>query len=240
MTDNAQDPGQKDSGAFQLSRRKVLLGLGMAAASGTAFARMPKPNSPAIDKAKFEALIPNVVGPWRFVTESGVVLPPQDALSDRLYDNLVTRVYADNAGRSVMFLIAYNNQQDGVLQIHRPEICYPAGGFQLTPTNDVDVPLAGGRVMPAKAFLASGSDRDEMVLYWTRVGSDFPRRWSRQRLSVIRANLQGIVPDGLLVRASTLGGEMTTELAVLKSFMAEFIGAAPAGLRPILFGSTNA
>jgi EpsI family protein len=240
MTDDPQELGRNPSGNFLLSRRKVLLGLGMAAASGAAFARMPTPNRPPIRDDQFEALIPNQVGPWRFVTESGVVLPPQDALSDRLYDDLVTRVYADDAGRAVMFLMAYNNKQDGVLQIHRPEICYPAGGYQLSPTRGVDLPLAGNRVLPANAFLASGRDRDEAVLYWTRVGTDFPRRWSSQRLSVIRANLQGIVPDGLLVRASTLGSDMTTELAVLKSFMAEFVGAASPGLRELLLGSAVA
>jgi EpsI family protein len=240
MIDQQQEPRQGAFGDFSLSRRKVLLGLGMAAASGTAFARMPTPNRPPIKDDKFESFIPNVVGPWQFVTESGVVLPPQDALSDRLYDDLVTRVYADGAGRTVMFLIAYNNRQDGVLQIHRPEICYPAGGYQLSPTRDVDLPIGGNRVLPANAFLASGRDRDEAVLYWTRVGTDFPRRWSSQRLSVIRANLQGIVPDGLLVRASTFGSDMTTELAVLKSFMAELIGAASPDLRAVLLGSAVA
>jgi EpsI family protein len=235
MTDNPEA-----SRNVLLSRRKVLLGLGMAAASGTALARMPEPNRPPVEKDVFEDLIPNDVGPWRFASESGVVLPPPDALSDRLYDNLVTRVYVGGPGGPVMFLAAYNNRQDGVLQIHRPEICYPAGGFTLTPTRDVDVPLAGGNSLPARAFLASGHDRDETVLYWTRVGSDFPRRWSEQRLSVVRSNLRGIIPDGLLVRVSTLGSEMAVELSVLRRFVASFIDAAPAELRPILFGSNPA
>jgi len=240
MTDTPQDLARKEAGRFALSRRKMLLGLGMVAASGTAFARMPTPNNPPIPKDQFESLIPNVIGPWRFVTESGVVLPPQDALSDRLYDNLVTRVYSDGTSRPVMFLIAYNNRQDGVLQIHRPEICYPAGGYELTPTQDVRMPLAGNGYLPAKAFLASGRDRDETVLYWTRLGNAFPRRWSEQRLAVIEANLKGIVPDGLLVRASTLGSDMPGELKVLESFMAELIGAAPPALRKVLLGSTIA
>ena len=93
-------------GDVRLSRRKMLLALGMAAAAGTAFARMPTPNRPRIDKDKFESLIPQVVGPWRFATESGVVLPPPDALSDRLYDNLVTRVYTNESGGAVMLLAA--------------------------------------------------------------------------------------------------------------------------------------
>lgn len=222
------------SNGVVLTRRKVLLGLGMAAASGTALARMPEPNRPQIAKERFESLVPDTVGSWRFASESGVVLPPPDALSDRLYDNLVTRVYVGPDG-PVMFLAAYNNRQDGVLQIHRPEVCYPASGFTLTPTSNVDVPL-GRRSLPARGFLASGSDRDETVLYWTRVGSEFPRRWSEQRMAVISSNLRGIIPDGLLVRVSTLGGDLPAELSVLKRFVSGFVNAAPAQLRPILFG----
>lgn len=235
MTDNPHDLAD-----VRLSRRKMLLALGMVAASGTAFARMPTPNRPAIAKDKFEALIPDIAGPWRFATESGVVLPPPDALSDRLYDNLVTRVYTEPSGRAVMFLIAYNNQQDGVLQIHRPEICYPAGGYTLTPTRYTDLRLGSGRILPAKTFVASGRDRDETVLYWTRLGTEFPRRWSEQRMAVIRANLQGTIPDGVLVRVSSLGSEVTTELAMLQSFVAQFVEASPAGLRQVMFGSTLA
>jgi EpsI family protein len=235
MTDKAQSLGD-----FTLTRRKVLLGLGMVAASGTAMARMPEPNTAPIDTDLFNSLIPNEVGPWRFASRSGVVLPPSDALSDRLYDNLATRVYLDGKGGAIMFLAAYNNRQDGILQIHRPEICYPAGGFVLSETREVDVPLSNGSTLPASAFLATGNDRDETVLYWTRVGDDFPRQWALQRLSVIRANMRGIVPDGLLIRISTLGRDVAEEVGILSSFMSEFVDAAPAALKPILFGANKA
>jgi len=235
MNDEAQTAGDS-----RFTRRKVLIGLGMVAVSGTAMARMPKPNTKPIDTEKFNELIPDQVGPWRFASQSGLVLPPSDALSDRLYDNLVTRVYVNGQGNGVMFLAAYNNRQAGVVQIHRPEICYPAGGYTLTETTDVDVPLDNGRTLPARAFLARGHDRDETVLYWTRLGDDFPRRWALQRLSVVRSNLQGIVPDGLLIRVSTLGDDVPVEIETLSRFVADFVDAAPPALRPILFGSNQA
>lgn len=228
--------GTSPAGDYRLSRRKVLLGLGMAAASGTALARMPVPNREPIERSLFESLIPDDVGPWRFASRDGVVLPPPDALSDRLYDNLVTRVYNSRTDRPVMFLLAYNNRQDGVLQIHRPEICYPVGGFTLSPIQDVDVPLDADQTLPAQAFVARGYDRDETVLYWTRVGTEFPRRWSQQRLSVVRANIDGIIPDGLMMRVSTLGNDLQTELPILRRFVDEFAEAAPASLQSILFG----
>lgn len=223
-------------GDTRLSRRKMLIGLAMAAASATAYARAPVPNRPKMAKKKFEDMMPDKFGQWTFATTSGVVLPPPDALSDRLYDNLVTRIYTDPEGRPVMFLAAYNNRQDGVLQIHRPEICYPAGGFALSPTMPTDIDLPSGQSIPANAFLATARDREETVLYFTRLGTAFPQRWFEQRLAVIEANLDGIIPDGLLFRVSTFGGDVERELALLEDFTRQFIDASPPQLREVMLG----
>lgn len=220
-----------------LDRRKVLLGLGMAAASGVAYARQPVPNRPRVDGDEFEGMMPDTVGEWKYATASGLVLPPPDALSDRLYDNLVTRIYDGPGGQALMMLIAYNNRQDGVLQIHRPEICYPAGGYTLTPTQPIDIRLDSDSMLPCQGFLAQSPSRDETVLYWTRVGDVFPRRWAEQRLAVVEANLTGIIPDGILVRVSTLGNEMSEELPRLQSFIAEFSRIANPRLGQLLFGN---
>lgn len=232
------DPGEI-RGRTSLDRRKVLLGLGMAAVSGVAYARLPVPNRPPLEADAFEGLIPDKIGEWRFMTESGLVLPPSDALSDRLYDNLVTRAYANPAGQTLMMLIAYNNRQDGILQIHRPEICYPAGGYTLTETRAVDVALGAGGVLPAHAFIAKSRQRDEAVLYWTRVGETFPQRWVEQRLSVASANLKGVIPDGLLVRISTLGDDFATQFPVMRGFIADLAEASSPRLAQLLFDGLN-
>ena len=218
-----------------LDRRKVLLGLGMAAVSGVAYARLPVPNRPRIETEAFEGLIPDKIGAWRFMTESGLVLPPSDALSDRLYDSSVTRAYPNPAGQTLMMLIAYNNRQDGVLQIHRPEVCYPAGGYTLTETRAVDVALAPGIALPAQTFVANSRQRDEVVLYWTRVGETFPQRWVEQRLSVASANLEGVIPDGLLVRISTLGDDFATQFPIMRGFIADLAVASSPRLAQLLF-----
>lgn len=219
-----------------MDRRKVLLGLGMAAVSGVAYARLPVPNRPPLDADAFDAMIPDTIGSWQFATASGLVLPPPDALSDRLYDNLVTRIYANPAGEALMLLIAYNNRQDGVLQIHRPEVCYPAGGYTLSATRDASIALPAGSALPAQAFVAYGRQRDEVVLYWTRVGDTFPRRWAEQRLSVAKANLNGIIPDGLLVRVSTIGNDFADEYPVLQRFVADLAEGSSPRLAQLLFG----
>ncbi|MEP2102407.1 MAG: exosortase-associated protein EpsI, V-type [Parasphingorhabdus sp.] len=204
-----------------VNRRHLIMGGAFCLAAGMAYARTPQVAFPVVEKEDFEKLIPETIGSWQFRTSSGVVLPPPDALSDRLYDNLVTRVYSAPADPAIMFLTAYSNTQDGVLQVHRPEICYPAGGYNLTPTRPVDIENGLGGSIPANVFTATGRERTEHVLYWTRVGNEFPLTWSQQRLAVVKANLNGVIPDGVLVRASMIAPTFEEAMPHLSKFAAE-------------------
>jgi EpsI family protein len=165
--------------SIELSRRHVLLGGILALASGAALARQPQPARAAIPTDEFSQWIPGRVGDWSVLGTSGVVLPPPDELRDRLYDNVLTRTYVAQDQPVVMLLLAYNNLQDGVLQVHRPEVCYPVGGFELSETREVGI-AAGGRTIPANAFTATGPDRTEQVMYFTRLAQAFPRSWLEQ------------------------------------------------------------
>lgn len=220
----------------RIDRRAFFVGGAMLAGAGAAAARIPQPNKPPIANDAFKAMVPDTVGQWHFQQTSGLVLPPEDALSARLYDNLVTRVYIDPAGQVIMLLIAYKNFQDGVLQIHRPEICYPAGGYKLSPTVATAIPFTAGRSLPANAFSASSNSHDEQVLYWTRIGDAFPVRWTEQRLAVLRANLARINPDGMLARVSMPNDDMTASRPLMIKFIEDLRTAAPPALRRILFG----
>ena len=137
-----------------LSRRNMLLGAVLAGASGFAYARQPAIAHPVVPEKEFESWVPPKFGNWTTVSQSGVVLPPPDTLRDRLYDNLVTRVYVAPDLPAVMLLLAYNNAQDGVLQVHRPEVCYPVGGFELSATREIML-NASGQAVPANMFTAS-------------------------------------------------------------------------------------
>lgn len=232
------DPSElRPAAPLVLGRRHVLIGGAMLAASAFALARMPSAQAAPIAKNKFDGWVPDTVGPWRFATVSGVVLPPPDALSDRLYDNIVARVYEAPGQPSMMLMIAYNNIQDGVLQVHRPEICYPVGGYELTPTREYRLSIRN-RAVPANVFAARGPDRTEQILYWTRMGDDFPRSWIEQRLAVARANVAGRIPDGVLVRLSLLGNNPVAALPLLVHFARVFLDASPPQLRQILIGRT--
>ncbi|MGQ0277047.1 exosortase-associated protein EpsI, V-type [Sphingopyxis sp. Q841] len=232
MPDEAPAPNRT------VSRRSAMIGGALAAASAYAFVRQPAVANPIVPEKTFETWVPRQFGRWTSISESGVVLPPPDALRDRLYDNLVTRVYASASGVSVMMLLAYNNAQDGVLQLHRPETCYPVGGYALSGTREVDIPV-GGRRIPANFFTATGPDRVEQVQYFTRLGDAFPRNWAEQRMAVIRANIAGDIPDGMMMRVSTLGMDAPEAETLLDEFSRSFILHSNARLQHLLLGATS-
>jgi len=113
-------------------RRKLLLGLLFCSAAGVAVWRTPRKHIDLLGRQKLDDLVPKNIASWKFVAASGLVIPPEDQLSRLLYSQLLTRVYSDGVNPPVMLLIAQSGSQTGVLQVHRPETCYTAGGFTIT------------------------------------------------------------------------------------------------------------
>lgn len=224
-------------GSPVLDRRAMLIGTALLGVGGVAMARQPAPVASRVLQDALEKMIPLRVGDWAYRDASGIVLPPPDATSDSLYNGVVTRSYALPGRAPIMLLVAYSNVQDGMLQVHRPEVCYPAGGYSLSPTQVQDVPNGMGGVIPANSFSADGVSRTEQVLYWTRIGNLFPTRWIDQRIAVVRANIDGIIPDGVLVRVSTLAPDMASAQADLMGFAAQLIKAAPPTARRLMIGT---
>jgi EpsI family protein len=219
------------------TRRQIILGGAALATAGVAWARTPRISTAMIDPKKIEAIVPLKVGGWSYETKSGLVLPPPDQLAAQLYDQVVTRVYGSDTDLPVMLLIAYGSSQDGMLQVHRPEVCYPASGYTLSETRDIAIPLPPGKAsIPARAFTAVGQQRTEQLIYWTRVGTRFPRSWTEQRLAVVKDNLRGMIPDGVLVRISTVSDNVPDSRALLERFAAQLVETAPALGKALLIG----
>lgn len=236
IPDPVSDPELENPTGLRISRRHFVIGATLAGASLAAQAGLPKVNNRPIDKKLFLKWIPRKFGHWTASNGEGIVLPPPDALADRLYDNLASLTYVRPDGASVMVVIAYNFRQDGVVQLHRPEVCYPTGGYTLSPTEAVSLGVAPGRTVPANFFSASGPQRVEQVLYWTRVGQRFPRTWIDQRLSVVRSNIGGSIPDGALNRFSIIGSDQADAMKELTGFVREFVAASNMPLRRIMLG----
>lgn len=218
-----------------LTRRKFALGLAFASVAGVAAARQPSKKLDFLGKAELEKVIPERFGDWTFVTTSGLVVPPEDQLSRALYSQLLTRVYANSDGAAVMLLVAQSATQTGILQIHRPEFCYTAGGYDLSASNPHAIALPGGTV-PALNIAATRNGRTEQIVYWTRIGERLPISWPEQRLAVAMDNLRGVIPDAVMVRASTYGQDQKVALSVINSFLSDLLSSLSAETRRVLIG----
>jgi len=224
----------KPRSALLGDRRQFLIGGGCLTAAAIAFARKPRQENAFMGSAKLEDMVPTHFAGWDYVTTSRLVLPPRDQLQSSIYNQLLTRVYSRGDGQSIMLLLAYGGSQDGVVQIHRPEICYPASGFNLSAIEDHIARLAPNVFIPSRFIVADSPSRKEQMVYWTRLGTAFPRRWSEQRLAVFEQNMAGIIPDGMLVRIST--SDPVASPAILDKFAADLYGSAGGLLRRLLVG----
>jgi len=205
-----------------LSRRRFLIGGTFAAAAGVVYARLPSRPVDLLGKRKLDAIIPLKIGGWEFQTNSGLVVPTEDTVSDALYSQLLTRVYTRGDEPPIMLLIAQSAGQSGFLQIHRPEYCYPAGGFQLSPITPMPLP-AGDRTFDVNSLTATMPGRPEQIIYWTRVGTRMPLSWAAQRVAVAKDNLEGIIPDAVLTRLSTIDPNRDAAMARLAEFSAQLV-----------------
>ena len=216
----------------QVDRRKVLLGLLFCSAAGVAAWRKPTQHRDYLGKGKLEEIVPETIGRWNFVAASGLVVPPKDQLLQALYSQLLTRVYSDGQNPPVMLLMAQSGSQTGVLQIHRPETCYTAGGFRISDVRPQPIPL-GTTSVPANAMDATADGVTEHIVYWTRIGDRMPASWKQQRIAVAAQNLEGIIPDAILVRVSTVTNDPAAARATLEEFIRDMIGSVPASRRNV-------
>jgi EpsI family protein len=217
----------------RLTRRKFALGLAFASAAGLAAARQPNRRIDYLGNNKLDTVVPEQIGRWKFVSSSGLVVPPEDQLARALYSQLLTRTYTDASGQPMMLLVAQSATQTGILQIHRPEICYTAGGYQLSAVEPHPVRLPW-RTIPTMSLSATSDNRKEQIVYWTRIGDNLPSTWREQRLVVARDNLKQIIPDAVMVRVSTFGHDKAAALASIDAFIASMMESVSPELRRVL------
>ncbi|NIJ07803.1 EpsI family protein [Sphingomonas vulcanisoli] len=222
------------------SRRDLLIGGAMAATAGLSWARAPRHRIASIAPGGLEKVVPLKIGPWHYEPASGIVLPPPDALAKLLYDQQISRSYVADNELPIMLVAAYGSSQGGALQVHRPEICYPASGFRLTDTRLHPLTVRPGDALPARFFTATSDTRTEQVLYWTRIGDVLPTSWTQQRLAIMRNNLVGEIPDGLLLRVSTIHTDEAYATRALERFCRDLLADAGRDGRRKLVGPAYA
>ncbi|RYD48304.1 MAG: EpsI family protein, partial [Verrucomicrobiaceae bacterium] len=163
----------------------------------------------------------------------------EEGLAATLYSEMVGRIYHQaSSGEAIMMLIAYGDTQSDLLQMHRPETCYPAVGFNLVSSKAGELSLPGGGKLPVRRVVASTAARQENIIYWTRMGEALPTSSGEQRRARLETAMEGYIPDGALVRFSMVGDDAEKSFATMESFIPKLLQAVPSNKRPGLIGTS--
>jgi EpsI family protein len=193
-----------------------------------------------------ETVIPKSFGVWTVVPGIAPVTPADpegyvepDEHSARIYSQEVGRGYTDGQGNIVMLMVAYGPVQNFRLKAHRPEMCYTASGFRVSAKTGAEVFYrAGEPPLKVAHLVAERESRFEPISYWMRVGNDITTGAIGSQLIRLKYGLRGIIPDGALIRVSTVGLPKEASYQLQDQFIRDLLTAVAPGDRKFFTGAS--
>lgn len=222
-------------------KRSIVLMVLMCCAALGAFALKPtKLLSDILPKMDLEVAIPAEFGQWRQDTRSSVVIanPQQVELLSKIYNQTLARTYTDSGGYRVMLSIAYGGDQSDALQLHRPEVCYPAQGFQLEASSSAVINVGAASVPVVRINTRQGS-RLEKVTYWTLVGDQIVDSGLQKKWIEMAYGADGLIPDGILFRVSSIDADAENAYRRQEGFVQTLMANVDPALHVRFVGATK-
>jgi EpsI family protein len=226
---------------IKFSKASIVIGLLML--SSVAATKVLTPTSSLSNqqqKINLQALIPEQFGQWHVDTGGGanVINPEVTASLTEIYSQTLSRTYVNKSGQRIMLSLAYGDNQSRQLQVHRPEVCYSAQGFNVSRLEKQSVNTVAGSI-PVMHLIAQQGGRVEPITYWVLIGRTVVRGNIEQGIARLRYGLSGYIADGLLFRVSTITDDHSAAYAAEHAFVSELMQALPAAERARLVGSPS-
>lgn len=187
-----------------------------------------------------QTLVPKRIGEWVMDEREGikVVNPQANAAVSAIYQQVLSRHYVNTQnGNVVMLSIAYGADQSYGHDLHVPDVCYPAGGFQIVQRTDSQLQLGDNLNLPTRRLIAQRAQRREPLTYWVVVGERAVTGAVAAKLAALRYGMQGVVPDGMIIRVSTVGLPDKQAFAEQDAFTAEMLRNLPARWKSKITGA---
>lgn len=218
------------------TRRQLLPALAMFATAGGAVLLRPH-EVPPDKQLQLEAIVPTQFDAWTMLPNARIIQPStSDDLEHEVYSQELARSYVNPDRSVIMLLIAYGPSQSGYLQVHQPEICYAAQGFRVRSLGGYQLPLTGGHALPLTRLATYREGRPEPLTYWMRVGDDIPQTQIQRLLTKFRMGLVREIPDGLLVRVSSISTNLDQAFALQDEFIRDLLRAIAPPNRQFVVG----
>ena len=218
----------------------ALFCIAMAAGTWAAWAVRPKHYiADSKPKVNLETLFPKTFGQWQVDNSIIPIQPPPDLqkVLDATYDSTLARTYRNESGERIMLSVAYGRNQHEGMNTHRPEICYPGQGFPIVQnTARVEQFEFVNRRFVVTKVTAASKRRNEPITYWLIVGDRVTTYGFNHKLVALEYGLKGAIPDGMLVRFSSIDASDPKAYALQKTFIAEMLASMPETARQTVLG----
>lgn len=197
----------------------------------------PKPYKFNEESVKLDQMVMRSFGDWREEPMASIALvsPEVQETLGKLYSETLSRTYVNSSGNRVMLSLAYGASQSRELQVHKPEVCYAAQGFKLVSTGFADLQIQAYRV-PVMKIVAQAGGRIEPITYWIRSGDFVVRGWYEQNKARILNGFKGEIPDGLLVRVSSISDDTATAFKIQEQFLGDMLRSLDRQNMPMFLG----
>jgi len=224
-------------------RKSVIISifLGILMVSSGALTKALTPTKKIADqqeKIDLEIMIPTRFGDWR-IDKS--IIPLQvdaetQAMLDKIYNQTLSRTYVNSLGERIMLSVAYGGDQSDNLAVHKPEVCYYAQGFEVMKTFADELLTQYGK-LPIKRLLAVKGYRNEPITYWITIGNKAVLPGIDEKLQQLKYGLTGNVPDGMLVRVSSIDSDKNKAYQLQTIFIQDLLSAVNVYERTRLIGN---
>jgi EpsI family protein len=178
-------------------------------------------------KADLNAMIPMSFTDWKVDNSIAPITanPEVQAKLDAIYHQVLERTYINGKGQRIMLSIAYGGDQSSdKTQVHRPEYCYGAQGFRLENAFENTLSTSHGN-LPVRRLLAVQGSRKEPITYWITIDDKIALPGLQRKILQLRYGLTGKVPDGMLVRVSSLDQDVDTAYRTQDDFVRDILAA---------------
>lgn len=223
------------------SRRKAVAIMVLAATS-VAVAEVWRPRirlAKGRAAVQLETVFPKDFADWAVDDRQPVQLvsPDTKAMLDKLYTQLLSRTYVNSAGDRIMLSVAYGGDQSDATRTHRPEVCYPAQGFQVRSSSQGTVALTNSTQLPVRRLVTHLGTRVEPLTYWVVVGDRVVLTGVEQKLAQLHYGIRGVIPDGMLIRVSSIDPDTGRALALQERFVRDMAAVLAAEWRTSVLGA---
>jgi len=140
-------------------------------------------------------------------------------------DSSFLRVYSNDGQPPVMVYVGFYGDLAAILDVHTPELCYPAQGWKISPIRRLQSGSFRGALITAKEIVADKYGAKRLVMWWYLSGSKPIETRIRYVYAMLVLSAFTGRTDGSMVRLETpldAGGESASE-ARIQEFRTNFV-----------------